>query len=83
MSLGKKLPSVYTCTEGEQKAGVRSNFHFADPCQLLKNRELECCVKENLKSDLGRSVCPGESCPGGGWDRSPSKESICHLPSRL
>lgn len=56
MSLGKKLPSVYTCMEGKQKAGEQSKFHFADPCQLLKNRDLECFIKENLKSDLGKSV---------------------------
>ena len=40
---------------------------------------LEYCIKEDQKSDPGRSVCPRESYPGGGWGRNRSRESICHF----
>lgn len=85
--MGKTLPSVYTCREGEQKAGVRRKFHFVGQCHLLMRADLECCIKEEGPKARSGEVClPGRELSwwGMGQEQESGKRlSFCPLRCKL
>lgn len=83
MSLGIKLPSVDAYRKGDQKAGVQRDFYFVGQCQLLVNGNLEYCIKEYLKSSLGRSVRPERAILVGDGTGTGVRKAFVILPSLL